>query len=138
MNSIPRCNDITGILSNTISYDHVPSLGFPRDTNMKRFYIPCINFYYCSTHEAAMKEFDFTLVFTLYIRTFYISIRMRLSILSVVKYYQKQLSCKTNAFHCLYVSSVPVQHKSSVANQMQACDMHYSYVTCVHWQSRTQ
>ena len=40
MNSIPWCNDITGILPNTISYDHIPSLGFPHDTNMKRFYIP--------------------------------------------------------------------------------------------------
>ena len=40
---------------------------------------------------------------------------------------------QTYTFHSIYVSTVPV-HKCSVANQVQACDMHHSCVVCVHWQ----
>ena len=53
----------------------------------------------------------------------YLLIRIRLSISSVAEYCQKLLSCKTDAFHCLYGSTVPVYHKCSATNQVQACDV---------------
>ena len=53
--------------------------------------------------------------------------------LSIIKYYyniKNLTSCKTNAFHCLYVATVPVYHIHSVTNQVQACDVHHSCITC--------
>ena len=45
------------------------------------------------------------------------------------------LECKTDAFHCLYIDTVPVHYTCSVANQVQARKMHHSCVMYVHWQS---
>ena len=42
---------------------------------------------------------------------------------------------QTNAFHCLYVSSISVYHMYSLANQVRACDVHHLCVACVHRQS---
>ena len=65
----------------------------------------------------------------------YLLIRIHPSISLVTKHYLKLPSSKTDAFYCLYMSTIPVQCTCSVANQVQACDMHHACITCVHWQS---
>ena len=50
--------------------------------------------------------------------------------LMLITTFRKPTNCKTAAFHCLY-SCYACSY--SVANQVQACDMHLSCVVCVHW-----
>ena len=64
----------------------------------------------------------------------YLLIRTHPYISSVPKYYKNLPSCKTDVFHCLYISTMPV---CSVANQVQVRDMHHLCVACVHWQLGT-
>ena len=78
--------------------------------------------------------------YTIYAYIFmYLLIITRQCFLSLTKYVllqhnlKKLPGCKTNAFHCLYIFTVPVYHTSSVANQVQVNDMYCSCVAHVHW-----
>ena len=56
----------------------------------------------------------------------------------VLQHIKKLTSCKTDAFHSLYITAVPVHLTCSVLNQVQACDMYhlcFACVVCVHWQA---
>ena len=66
----------------------------------------------------------------------YLLIRACKYISSVAKYYyniMKVISCKADAFHCLYIATIPVHLMYNIANQVWAHDMYLSCVACAHW-----
>ena len=51
----------------------------------------------------------------------------------LLQHIKKVISCKADAFYCLYIATVPVRHMCTIANQAWAYDMHLSCVVCTHW-----
>ena len=60
-------------------------------------------------------------------------------ILSVIKYVRTIRSCLitklVDFIVYMYVSTIPVHHMCSIANQVQACQKYHSCVMNVHWHS---